>query len=73
MPLIQVSLIEGRAPQVKRALVAEVTDAVVRTLEAPRETVRVILNEVPPEHWAVGGVPRSASAQPTTLTDRSTR
>jgi 4-oxalocrotonate tautomerase len=72
MPLIQVSLIEGRAPEVKRALIAEVTDAVVRTLDAPRETVRVILNEVPPEHWAVGGVTKSASAQPTTSTDRST-
>jgi 4-oxalocrotonate tautomerase len=73
MPLIQVSLIEGRAPQVKRALIAELTDAVVRTLDAPREAVRVILTEVPPEHWAVGGVPKSASAQPTTSTDRSTR
>ena len=73
MPLIQVSLIEGRSPQVRRALIAELTDAVVRALDAPRETVRVILNEVPPEHWAVGGVPKSASVQPTTSTDRSTR
>lgn len=59
MPLIQVTLIEGRSATRKRNLIAELTDAVVRSLGAPSETVRVILNEVPAEHWGVGGEPRA--------------
>lgn len=60
MPILQVTLIEGRTPETKRALIAELTGAVVRTLESPRESVRVILNEVPAEHWGVGGQPKSS-------------
>lgn len=58
MPLIQVTLIEGRPDQAKAALIARLTDAVVDTLGAPRESVRVILQEVPAAHWGVGGVPK---------------
>lgn len=55
MPIIQVHLLEGRTPEKKKALVAEITDAVVRTLDTKPEAVRVLLYELPPEHWAVGG------------------
>ncbi|HET9621068.1 MAG TPA: 2-hydroxymuconate tautomerase [Kofleriaceae bacterium] len=58
MPVIEISLIEGRSKEQKRALMASVTDAVERSIGAPRETIRVILREVPAEHWAVGGVPK---------------
>ncbi len=60
MPLVQVTLVEGRPADAKRALIAELTDAVVHTLDAPRESVRVILNEVPAEHWGVGGQPKAS-------------
>lgn len=56
MPLAEITLIEGRTPEQKRALLAEVTEAVVRAVGAPRENVRVVIREVPAEHWAVGGV-----------------
>ncbi|GMA59910.1 4-oxalocrotonate tautomerase [Alicyclobacillus fastidiosus] len=59
MPLIQMSIIEGRPPELKKELIREVTDAVVRTLGAKPEAVRVILYEVPPEHWGVGGVSKA--------------
>ncbi len=55
MPLIQVHLIEGRSPEAKKELISEITDAVVRTLDAKREAVRVLIYELPPEHWAIGG------------------
>ncbi|MGH8929900.1 MAG: 4-oxalocrotonate tautomerase [Egibacteraceae bacterium] len=61
MPLIQVTLIEGRTPEAKRALISALTDATVRAIDAPPETVRVILQEVPAAHWAVAGVPKSES------------
>ncbi|HVI52861.1 MAG TPA: 2-hydroxymuconate tautomerase [Candidatus Sulfotelmatobacter sp.] len=58
MPIVEVTLIEGRSKEQKRALVKEVTDAVVSSIGAPVEAVRVIIREIPPEHFAVGGVPK---------------
>nr|WP_078041914.1 4-oxalocrotonate tautomerase [Burkholderia cenocepacia] len=62
MPLIQVMLIDGRTTAEKTALIAGLTDAAVTALGAPRESVRVILQEVPAAHWGVGGVPKSSVA-----------
>lgn len=59
MPLVQVSLIEGRPAELEEQLIAELTDAVVRVLDAPRESVRVILYGVPAERWGVGGVSKA--------------
>lgn len=58
MPLIDVTLIEGRTPEKKKALIKALTDAVEQSIGAPRDSVRVILREVPAAHWGVGGVPK---------------
>jgi 4-oxalocrotonate tautomerase len=58
MPFVEVTLIEGRTREQKVALMKALTEAVVSTVGAPRESVRVVLREVPAEHWAVGGVPK---------------
>jgi 4-oxalocrotonate tautomerase len=55
MPVIRIELLQGRTPERKYELITRVTDAVVTTLGVDLEQVRVILFEVPPEHWAVGG------------------
>jgi 4-oxalocrotonate tautomerase len=60
MPLVQVSLIEGRPAEVGERLIAELTETIVRVLETPKESVRVILYEVPPELWGVAGVSKGA-------------
>ena len=62
MPLIQVTLLEGRSSDAKAALIRQLTDATVEAIAAPRESVRVILQEVPLAHWGVGGVPKAAAA-----------
>ncbi len=59
MPLVEISLIEGRDADTKRHLIAEVTDAVVRTTHAPAEVVTVIVRDVPKSDWGSGGVPYS--------------
>ncbi|RSZ30814.1 4-oxalocrotonate tautomerase [Variovorax beijingensis] len=59
MPLIQVTMIEGRSADTKTALICSLTDAAVDATGAPRESIRVILQEVPGAHWGVGGVPKS--------------
>lgn len=56
MPLVEVTLVEGRSPRQLRELIGEVTRAVARTADAPPESVRVILREVPASHWAAGDV-----------------
>jgi 4-oxalocrotonate tautomerase len=58
MPLIEVTLIEGRSPEALRALMRRLTDAAEETIAAPRGTIRVVLREVPATHWAVGGEPK---------------
>ena len=47
MPIIQVNMLEGRTVQQKRAMVAAVTSAIVESLGAKPETVRVIIKGSP--------------------------
>ena len=56
MPLVEITLVEGRTPTRIRSLISELHQAVVRALDTPPDTVRVIVREVPPAHWAAGGV-----------------
>lgn len=63
MPLIQVMIIEGRTTEAKAALISGLTDATIAALGSNRESVRVIVQEVPMVHWGVGGVPKSASRE----------
>lgn len=60
MPLIQVTMIEGRSTETKDALMRGLTEAAVQAAGVPRETIRVILQEVPAAHWGVGGLSKSA-------------
>jgi 4-oxalocrotonate tautomerase len=55
MPLIQINIIEGRSPEKKERLIREVTDLVADVLESPTENVRVLIQEMKPEHWGIAG------------------
>lgn len=54
MPVVDVTLIEGRTPEQLRTLITKLTDAVVDAIEAPKASVRVIIREVPAELFAAG-------------------
>jgi 4-oxalocrotonate tautomerase family enzyme len=54
MPIIQISLVAGRDSQSLENCIREVARAASVTLGAPLETVRVMLNEYPPDRFAVG-------------------
>ncbi len=56
MPLVEVTLVSGRSPEQIRALITSLTQAVVDTIEAPKDAVRVVIREVAPTHWAAGDV-----------------
>jgi len=59
MPIVQISMIQGRTPEKKEELIKKVTDAIVETLQISKDRVRIVLNEVPKENIAYGGVPLS--------------
>ncbi len=59
MPLIQATIIAGRTLEQKNAFFEKVTAVAVETLGVKPEQVRVVINEVPAEHWAIGGVSKA--------------
>lgn len=54
MPFIQVTMIEGRTVEQKRALVAGLAHAAVEALDVPLERVRVAIYEVSGDDWGIG-------------------
>ena len=56
MPLIEVTLAEGRSPEQIRSMMHEVHEAVLRTVDTRSEHIRLIVREVPRTHWATGDV-----------------
>jgi 4-oxalocrotonate tautomerase len=56
MPLVEVTLTQGRSSAQLRSLIHELHEAVVRAVDAPPANVRVIVREVPPANWASGDV-----------------
>jgi 4-oxalocrotonate tautomerase len=62
MPIIQVNMLEGRTVAQKRAMIAAVTDAIVHSLGVKRDSVRIMINEMHAEHFALAGI--SAGEQP---------
>lgn len=55
MPIAHIYLIEGRDPEKKERLIAEVSEAIHRAIDAPMESIRVVLVETPKEHFGIGG------------------
>ena len=55
MPIIIAHILEGRPKELKVALVRNLTDAVVKTLGADPEQVRVIISEMPKDQYGIGG------------------
>jgi 4-oxalocrotonate tautomerase len=56
MPLIQVTMLQGRTADQKRKLAQRITDAMVEEAGARREAIVVTFVEVSTESYASGGV-----------------
>jgi len=57
MAVVTITIIEGRDRTTKNKLIARLTDAVVETLDAKPQQVRVIINEVRDGDYGVAGKP----------------
>jgi 4-oxalocrotonate tautomerase len=55
MPLIHVSLYEGRSIEQKREFVTVVTAETARILKCPSESVDIIFEDVKKSDWATAG------------------
>lgn len=55
MPFAQIHLLEGRTEEQKQAVIEKVTDALCEAVGAPRESVRVVIQDVPKTNWGIGG------------------
>ena len=54
MPIVDVTLGQGRTPEQLRSLITALTTAVEETLGAPRPSIRVVIREVPRTAFAAG-------------------
>lgn len=57
MAIVTVTIIEGRDRETKNRLIERLTDAVIDTLDAKPEQVRVVISEVKDGDYAVAGKP----------------
>ena len=64
MPIINVSILSGRSLALRQKLMKDLTATAADCLQVDPGTIRVLLTEIPPEHWATGGVPKKPA--PTT-------
>jgi len=55
MPLIEIHLLAGRSKDQKKALLEAVTRAVQESINAPLETIRVWIQEIPKDEFMTAG------------------
>ncbi|MBC9783368.1 2-hydroxymuconate tautomerase family protein [Heliobacillus mobilis] len=56
MPIVNITMLEGRTEEQKRNMVKAVTEAIVETSGARPENVTITIVDVPPTNVATGGV-----------------
>jgi len=59
MPIVTIKMIEGRTDDQKRDLVEKVTVAISESVDAPKENISIIIEEMQKSHYAIGGVRKS--------------
>jgi 4-oxalocrotonate tautomerase len=55
MPIAQLYIIEGRTDEQKETLIREVSEAMARSIDAPMDRIRVMITEMPKQHFGIGG------------------
>jgi len=54
MPIVHITLIEGRKSEEIEKCMKDVAESIHLSLNAPLETIRIMVQEVPPNRFAVG-------------------
>ena len=56
MPFVTVQIYPGRTVDQKRKLAKAITDAMIEHVDAKPGNLNVIIQEVPADSWALGGI-----------------
>ncbi|MDD8019741.1 MAG: tautomerase family protein [Acidobacteriota bacterium] len=56
MPLVEIHLLQGRTKEQKKALLTAVTAAVHQSIQAPLDSIKVWIQEFPPDEYMSAGV-----------------
>lgn len=59
MPLVYINLMEGRPPEKIEKMISAVSQAISTSLDAPIDSVRVMVYEMQPHQYGVAGKPWS--------------
>ena len=59
IPLIRMALMEGRSVQTLHRVMADLSEVTARVLGGDPQRVRVQIDHIHPDRWAIGGVPAS--------------
>lgn len=59
IPLIRMALMEGRSTEMLHRVMADLSAVVARVLGSDPQRVRVQIDHIHPDRWAIGGVPAS--------------
>ena len=55
MPFAQIYMIVGITEEQKRAVIEKVTDALQEAVGAPRESIRIMIQDIPNTNWGIAG------------------
>ena len=55
MPFAQIYMIEGRTDDQKKAVIEKVTQALHEAVGAPKENIRVWIQDIPKTQWGIAG------------------
>jgi len=55
MPIATINIIEGRTDEQKEKLIVKMTEAIHEAIDAPMPSIRIIINEMPKQHYAIAG------------------
>lgn len=61
IPLVRLALMEGRPVETLHHVMAEMSAVTARVLGGDPQRVRVMIDPVHPDRWAIGGVPASVA------------
>lgn len=55
MPIATINILEGRTDEQKERLIVKMTEAIEEAIDAPKPSIRIIINEMPKQHFGIAG------------------
>jgi 4-oxalocrotonate tautomerase len=55
MPIATINMLEGRTDEQKEKLIVKMTEAINEAIDAPIPSIRIIINEMPKQHFGIAG------------------